>query len=113
MSRYEFKLPDLGEGAVDAEIVAWKVAAGQQILLPQHAGAGFNFASWMNQDAHNFPRHGRSQFLWTVFIGSSTTSTKRPRVADFGPDALASHRELHFAANALAFHFKGAAADAK
>jgi 2-oxoisovalerate dehydrogenase E2 component (dihydrolipoyl transacylase) len=35
MSRYEFKLPDLGEGAVDAEIVAWKVAAGQQIQEDQ------------------------------------------------------------------------------
>ena len=35
MSRYEFKLPDLGEGAVDAEIVAWKVAAGQQIREDQ------------------------------------------------------------------------------
>ncbi|HEY6457539.1 MAG TPA: dihydrolipoamide acetyltransferase family protein [Steroidobacteraceae bacterium] len=31
MSRYVFKLPDLGEGAVDAEIVAWKVAAGEQV----------------------------------------------------------------------------------
>ena len=31
MSRYVFKLPDLGEGAVDAEVVAWKVAAGEQV----------------------------------------------------------------------------------
>ena len=30
MSRYVFKLPDLGEGAVDAEGVAWKVAAGEE-----------------------------------------------------------------------------------
>ncbi len=25
MSRFEFKLPDLGEGTVDAEIVEWHV----------------------------------------------------------------------------------------
>jgi 2-oxoisovalerate dehydrogenase E2 component (dihydrolipoyl transacylase) len=35
MSRYEFKLPDLGEGAVDAEIVGWKVAAGEQVQEDQ------------------------------------------------------------------------------
>jgi 2-oxoisovalerate dehydrogenase E2 component (dihydrolipoyl transacylase) len=35
MSRYVFKLPDLGEGAVDAEIVAWKVAAGDQVQEDQ------------------------------------------------------------------------------
>ncbi|HEY1900504.1 MAG TPA: dihydrolipoamide acetyltransferase family protein [Steroidobacteraceae bacterium] len=31
MSRYVFKLPDLGEGAVDAEILAWRVAAGEEV----------------------------------------------------------------------------------
>ena len=31
MSRYEFKLPDLGEGTVDAEIVEWKVKAGDHV----------------------------------------------------------------------------------
>ena len=35
MSRYVFKLPDLGEGAVEAEIVAWKVAAGEQVQEDQ------------------------------------------------------------------------------
>jgi 2-oxoisovalerate dehydrogenase E2 component (dihydrolipoyl transacylase) len=35
MSRYVFKLPDLGEGAVEAEVVAWKVAVGQQIQEDQ------------------------------------------------------------------------------
>jgi 2-oxoisovalerate dehydrogenase E2 component (dihydrolipoyl transacylase) len=35
MSRYVFKLPDLGEGAVDAEVVAWKVAAGEQVREDQ------------------------------------------------------------------------------
>jgi 2-oxoisovalerate dehydrogenase E2 component (dihydrolipoyl transacylase) len=35
MSRYVFKLPDLGEGAVDAEIVAWRVAAGEQVQEDQ------------------------------------------------------------------------------
>jgi len=31
VSRYVFKLPDLGEGTVDAEIVAWRVRAGDVI----------------------------------------------------------------------------------
>jgi 2-oxoisovalerate dehydrogenase E2 component (dihydrolipoyl transacylase) len=35
MSRYVFKLPDLGEGAVDAEIVAWRVAAGEEVQEDQ------------------------------------------------------------------------------
>src|ERR1700733_1772710 len=35
MSRYVFKLPDLGEGAVDAEIVAWRVAAGEEVREDQ------------------------------------------------------------------------------
>jgi 2-oxoisovalerate dehydrogenase E2 component (dihydrolipoyl transacylase) len=35
MSQYVFKLPDLGEGAVDAEIVAWKVAAGEEVREDQ------------------------------------------------------------------------------
>jgi 2-oxoisovalerate dehydrogenase E2 component (dihydrolipoyl transacylase) len=35
MSQYVFKLPDLGEGAIDAEIIAWKVTAGQQVREDQ------------------------------------------------------------------------------
>lgn len=31
MSRYVFKLPDLGEGTVDAEIVAWRIQPGDTI----------------------------------------------------------------------------------
>lgn len=35
MGRYVFKLPDLGEGAVDAEIVAWRVVAGDEVQEDQ------------------------------------------------------------------------------
>jgi len=31
MSRYFFKLPDLGEGTVEAEIVAWRVKLGDVV----------------------------------------------------------------------------------
>lgn len=31
MSHYVFKLPDLGEGTAEAEIVAWHVAVGQTV----------------------------------------------------------------------------------
>jgi 2-oxoisovalerate dehydrogenase E2 component (dihydrolipoyl transacylase) len=35
MSRFVFKLPDLGEGAVEAEIVAWRVSAGEEVQEDQ------------------------------------------------------------------------------
>ncbi|MGH8305417.1 MAG: biotin/lipoyl-containing protein, partial [Steroidobacteraceae bacterium] len=31
MSRYVFKLPDLGEGTVEAEIVSWRVKPGDTV----------------------------------------------------------------------------------
>jgi 2-oxoisovalerate dehydrogenase E2 component (dihydrolipoyl transacylase) len=35
VSRYAFKLPDLGEGTVSAELVAWHVKAGEQVKEDQ------------------------------------------------------------------------------
>ncbi|HWN66697.1 MAG TPA: biotin/lipoyl-containing protein, partial [Haliangium sp.] len=32
---FEFKLPDIGEGVVEGEIVSWKVAVGDRIALDQ------------------------------------------------------------------------------
>ena len=31
MTRYVFKMPDLGEGTVEAEIVAWHVKVGEHV----------------------------------------------------------------------------------
>ncbi len=31
MSRFVFKLPDLGEGTVEAEIVGWRVKPGDRL----------------------------------------------------------------------------------
>jgi 2-oxoisovalerate dehydrogenase E2 component (dihydrolipoyl transacylase) len=35
MSQYIFKMPDLGEGTVDAEIVAWYAKPGDQVTEDQ------------------------------------------------------------------------------
>jgi hypothetical protein len=39
VSRYVFKLPDLGEGTVEAEIVNWRVKPGDTVA-EDDAGAG-------------------------------------------------------------------------
>ena len=35
MSRYVFKVPDLGEGTVSAEVIAWHVKAGDLVKEDQ------------------------------------------------------------------------------
>ncbi len=38
MAEYVFRLPDLAEGLADAEIVEWRVAEGDRVLLNQVIG---------------------------------------------------------------------------
>ncbi len=35
MTRYVFKMPDLGEGTVEAEVVAWHIKVGDMVLEDQ------------------------------------------------------------------------------
>ena len=36
MSEYKYKLPDVGEGVVEAEIVEWHIKAGDKVTEDQH-----------------------------------------------------------------------------
>lgn len=40
MATYDFKLPDIGEGTAEAEVVAWYVAPGQRVKEDQPPGDG-------------------------------------------------------------------------
>ena len=42
MTRYVFKMPDLGEGTVEAEIVAWHVKVGDRIVIRIRAAGGLD-----------------------------------------------------------------------
>jgi hypothetical protein len=43
MSRYVFKMPDLGEGTVTAEVVEWKVKVGDLVQEDQVIAEGPSF----------------------------------------------------------------------
>ena len=35
---FEFRLPDIGEGVIEGEVVAWKVSEGDEVALDQAYG---------------------------------------------------------------------------
>ena len=79
MARYEFKLPDIGEGIAEAEIVAWHVKVGDMV------GEDQQLADMMTDKA-------------TVEMESPVTGVVREVAGEVG-DTLADVGQLEFVAS--------------
>src|SRR5688500_2530883 len=101
MARFEFKLPDIGEGIAEAEIVAWHVKVGDEVTEDQQLAdmmtdkATVEMESPVAGGSPHWParwaRWCRSAPCWSC---SKPTSMRKPKPKAVKPANLAHHAKM-------------------